>query len=76
MTLPPAVLLMIIGGTVRNESAGAGVGMFVGGFVLALAALFILGPSSYQLDVEGGRVLIVSRYCLVRARAACRLYAG
>jgi hypothetical protein len=67
MTLTPAILLMIIGGTVTTGSEKAGAGMFLGGFILAILALLWLGPSSYQMDVANGHVMVIRRHCIVRA---------
>lgn len=71
MTVTPGLLLMIIGGSLDGSSPAAGAGMFVGGFFLSILAVACLGPSSYVMDVENGRVLIIRRYCLVRDGGGC-----
>lgn len=72
MTLAPGILLMAIGATLPSPSP-AGPGMFLGGFFLCLAALALLGPSSYSLNRATGKVVITRRYCVVRAPPRARV---
>lgn len=67
MTLAPAVVLMIVGGSITSERSFTGGVLFIVGFLMAAVAITFLGPSSYHMDVTNGHVLVIRRYCLVSA---------